>query len=142
MCRIAAQPIAVPIAAVEETLRPLVVEKLSGVPDYVLGCAIVRGGPMPVISGSRLLGFEGGASQRWLTLKVDDRRVALAVDEVVGLRDFASAARSQLPPLLRDKSDIFSSLATLDAELLLILRHTKLVSDLVWTQFDQAAAGS
>src|SRR6185295_4576205 len=47
---------ALPIARVIETMRPLPVRRIERAPDIVLGAAIIRGIPTPVVDASRLLG--------------------------------------------------------------------------------------
>jgi len=110
---------------------------MAGAPPYVRGLAIIRGAPVPVVDVARLLGEEAantevGArvqpSARFVTLKVAERAIALAVDGVVGVRTLAVESLRELPALLRDAEvDAVSSIGTLDSELLLVLRSARLV---------------
>ena len=53
ICRVGDLLCAVPLALVGETMRPLPVEPLAGVPSYVRGVAIIRD-RFPLISPTRL----------------------------------------------------------------------------------------
>jgi purine-binding chemotaxis protein CheW len=128
---------ALPLAHVVETMRPLPVEPMAGAPPYVRGLAIIRGAPVPVVDVARLLGEEAAGTEvgarvppsaRFVTLKIGERAIALAVDGVVGVRTLAVDALHELPALLRDAEvDAVSSIGTLDSELLLVLRSARLV---------------
>lgn len=70
---------------------------------------------------------------RLVSLMVGDRRVALGVDTVVGVRSLKSANLGELPPLLGGAStDRIEALGALDAQLLVLLRATHLVPNEVW----------
>ena len=91
--------------------------------------------PTPVVDLKALLeNSENSASYgRFVTLKLNDRRLAIGVDSVVGLRKLDSAQLGELPPLLRDvAADLIESFGTLDAQLLLVLRAARIVPDEVW----------
>jgi purine-binding chemotaxis protein CheW len=55
LCRIGSSIGALALKDVRETMRPLPIEPLAGTPPFVLGLAIVRGFPTPVIDAARLL---------------------------------------------------------------------------------------
>jgi purine-binding chemotaxis protein CheW len=113
---------AVPLVHVIEIMRPLPIEELAGVPSCVEGVAVIRGIPTPVIRLAALLGSPADSPQRFVTLRVDDRQVALAVERVLGVRELETRAQ-QLPPLLLDASkDIVESIDILDEQLLIVLR--------------------
>jgi purine-binding chemotaxis protein CheW len=64
--------------------------------------------------------------------------VAPAVDDVLGVRRIDDRHPSQVPPLLAGASvHLVAGIATLDAELLVILQSAKLVPEAAW-----AAIGS
>lgn len=120
-------------------MRPLPIEPLAGTPAFVLGLAIIRGLPTPVVDGARLVGGADAAPARFVTLKHGPRPAALAVGEVLGVRTLPAAALSDVPPLLRDASaDVVASIGSLDAELLLVLETARLVPDAVWSAIDAA----
>ncbi len=132
---VGARVCAIPVGHVVETMRPLPIEHLVGTPAFIQGISVIRGMPIPVVDLHALLdgGGTGAVCTRFVTVKVDDRRFALAVDSVVGLRTLRRAQLQDLPPLLRDTGpDIVESIGTLDETLLVVLRATRLVPDEVW----------
>jgi len=135
---------AIPLQHVAETMRPLAIEPISGTPEFVRGVSMIRGAPIPVVDLEMLFENAGhnAAYGRFVTLKVGERRVALAVDRVVGLRKLDSAQIGELPPLLRDVgADLIESIGTSDAQLLIVLRATRLVPDAVWATLEPLAMG-
>jgi purine-binding chemotaxis protein CheW len=122
------------------------VRTMADAPAFVRGIARIRGGAVPVIDASRLL--DGAApsaaapAPRFVSIKTaTTRRVALAVDEVLGVAAIEPAQLSDMPPLLaRAGGEVVSAIATLDAELLMVLRTSRLVPDDVWAAIDDASA--
>jgi len=141
VCRVGAKLCGIPLAQVLETLRPLPAERLEGLPAAVVGLALIRGCATPVIDARLLLGADAiTPPQRYVTLELNaaQRHVAaLAVDEVVGVRQVTDARLGDLPALLRDERELLSALGTLDQELLLVLAHTRLLPDAVWERLEQ-----
>jgi purine-binding chemotaxis protein CheW len=135
--RVRARLCALPLAHVVETMRPLPVEPMLRAPPCVRGLAIIRGSPVAVVDVSRLLGDDSAADHtpptaRFVTVKVGGRAIALAVDEVIGARSLELDSLAELPPLLHDADvDVVSAIGTHDAELLLVLRGARLVSESV-----------
>jgi purine-binding chemotaxis protein CheW len=124
-------------------MRPLPIKPVAGTPGFVCGVSLIRGTPTPVVDLKALLeNSENSPSYgRFVTLKLDDRRVAIGVDSVVGLRHLDSAQLGELPPLLRDvTADLIESFGTRDAQLLLVLRAGRIVPDEVWTTLAAAEA--
>jgi purine-binding chemotaxis protein CheW len=132
---------ALPVARVVETFRPLPCQPLPDAPDFVLGLAVIRGEPTPVIDLARLLGVADGRPTRYVSLKIGERRAALAVDAVTGVRDLPPALLGTLPPLLRDTVHI-EAIGRLDAELLLVMRAAHLVSEDDWARIEGARAAA
>jgi purine-binding chemotaxis protein CheW len=127
MCRAGARLCALPIDAVVETMRRLPIEPLSRAAPFILGMSVVRGSPVPVIDAAALLGECSAGAERLVTIRVGERLVALAMDAVLGLREIAGGV---LPPLLTDAAgDVVSAIATLDAELLLVLNTARALSE-------------
>lgn len=140
ICRSGASHAALPLKRVVETLRPLPVEALADMPEFLLGLSTIRGESMPVVHLGRLIGpGREGRPARFVRLKLDERGVALAVDEVLGLRLLADAELAELPPLLRGAGAV-DAIATLDNTLLLVLRGVRLLPDTLWHRI--ASAGS
>lgn len=126
---------AISIEHVAETMRPLPVEPVAHTPGFVQGLAVIRGAPVPVVDLPALLGGASRAARsgRFVTLKLDHRRLALAVDSVLGLRRLDPRQLEQLPPLLRDAAPgLIESLGSADAQLLVVLRASRLIPDAVW----------
>ena len=133
---VGARACAFPLHHVAETMRPLPIKPVAGTPGFVCGVSVIRGTPTPVVDLKALLeNSENSPSYgRFVSLKLDDRRVAIGVDSVVGLRHLDSAQLGELPPLLRDvAADLLESFGSRDAQLLLVLRAARIVPDEVWT---------
>ena len=70
---------------------------------------------------------------RFVTLKIGERRVALGVDDVVGLRNLDSVQLGELPPILRDVgADLIEAVGTRDAQLLVAIRAARIIPEEVW----------
>lgn len=121
---------ALPLEAVVETMRPLPIEAVSGMPRFVLGMSIIRGAPVVVVDAGLLLGDRASTAGRAVTVRTASRTVALLVDRVIGVRTLTERSPEDLPPLL-DKAagDTIAVIAALDNELLLVLRGARLVPD-------------
>ena len=114
-------------------MRPLPLRRLAGAPAFVSGIAIVRGEPTPVVDVSALLGVVSSAPARFVLVRAGRRRVALAVEAVIGILEVASEALAGVPPLLTAApSQTIAALGVLDKELLLVLQEANLVPDEVW----------
>jgi len=131
-----------PLGSVVETMRPLAVQSLPGLPSFVLGLSVIRGVPTPVVDVSALL--RGAAVDaptasvgRFVTVLAGGRPVALAVSSVVGVRGLESAALRACPPMLGGASaGVIEAVGTLDAELLVVLRAGRLVPEEAWDTID------
>ncbi|HEY8551618.1 MAG TPA: chemotaxis protein CheW [Vicinamibacterales bacterium] len=129
--RVGAQLCALPLQHVAETFRPQPARPVAGAPPFVSGVALIRGQAVPVVAAGDLLGVPSSPPTRFVSLRVDDRLVALAVDRVVGVRSLPDLAR--LPPLLTGAArEAVSAVATLDSELLVVLDAARLVPPDVW----------
>jgi purine-binding chemotaxis protein CheW len=102
VCRLATRLCALPLENVAETMRPLPIEPLAGMPASVLGLSVIRGQPVPVIEAARLFDETGPEPQRFITIRIGGRLVALAVDSVLGVRSIEAALNDELVPLHRD----------------------------------------
>ncbi|MEZ0244206.1 MAG: chemotaxis protein CheW [Sphingomonas sp.] len=133
---------ALPIAHILETMRPLPVESVAAAPDFVLGVALIRGVPTPVVDAGALIGAPEPADfHRFVTLRSGESCVALAVEEVLGVRDLPSTSLKKLPPLLREASvEVLSALGSLDAELLTMLKLARTLTDRVAAGLAEQAA--
>lgn len=141
MCRVGDRLVAVPLGCVMETMRPLPLQAFSGAPSFILGVSVIRGAVMPVIDVALMLGVQGGAPGRFVTIRLDDRAVALAVDEVTGVRILDEATLHDVPALLGALDETaLSAIGTLDSWLLLVLGEARLVPEAVWATLDERAA--
>jgi purine-binding chemotaxis protein CheW len=123
-----------PLAQVSETMRPLPIESVPGVPAFVTGVAVVRGKLTPIVHLAALFSSEGAEPATRLVALRGDRPVGLLVDEVVGVGS-SMLDGDPLPALLSDAAaGVVDHLARLDGELLTILRSGKLVPDEVWAR--------
>jgi purine-binding chemotaxis protein CheW len=124
---------ALPLTHVIETMRPLAVEPIAGLPSFVRGISVIRGVPTPVVDLGVLLGTLGGVIGRFVTLRLGNRHVALSVDSVLGVRDLDGSMIQELPPLLQEASkDLIEAIGTLDAQILVVLRAGWELPDEVW----------
>jgi purine-binding chemotaxis protein CheW len=131
--RIQTRACALPLAHVIETMRPLPIEAMAGVPSFVRGVCIIRGAPTPVVDLGVLIGATGGGVSRFVTVRLGDKQVALCVGAVLGIHHLDDATMQGLPPVLKDTSnDIIEALGTLDARILVVLRATWELPDDVW----------
>jgi purine-binding chemotaxis protein CheW len=138
---VGARACAIPLHHVAETMRPLPIEPFVGTLGFVCGVSVIYGVPTPVVDLKALLENSANTQNfgRFVVLKLDDRRVAIGVDSVIGLKNLNSAQLGELPPLLRDvTTDLIESFGTLDAQLLLVLHAARIVTDEVWTSIAQA----
>jgi purine-binding chemotaxis protein CheW len=137
ICRAHGKLCALPLEYVIETMRPLPIEAFAGAPRFVQGVAVIRGVPVPVVDAGRLLGETDGPHGRFVTLAVGTRCVALAVESVQGVRVVPAGSRHALPPLLQEgRSDLVAAIGLLDAELLLVLQSSRLLSNDDWAALD------
>jgi len=124
---------ALPLSFVIEILRPLPQHPLANAPAFVCGASVIRGEPVPVVNLAGLLGAASEAATRFVLVRAGQRKVAIAVDAVIGIQDLALEAMASVPPLLANaRPDAVSALGTLDRELLLVLQTAHIVPDELW----------
>jgi purine-binding chemotaxis protein CheW len=141
LCRTGRQLHAIPIEHVCEIMRALPIEAVAGVPVFILGVCLIRGRPTPVVDAGLLIGKDPTTSERLVSLKIGDRRIALAVDAVLGLRRFDGDAFQQLPPLLRDiAGEAVSAIGAKDDELMFMLRAARIVPDNLFDDLEREGA--
>jgi len=134
LCRMRSHLCALPLEHVEETMRPMAVTSLAGSPSFLLGMSVIRGTAIPVVDVGALLGsHEPPEPTRFVTLKTEEKRVALAVEQVIGIRELTAVSLQDLPSLLRTaNADMVAAVGTLDSELLLVLQTARMVPETVW----------
>lgn len=129
-----------PLHHVVEIMRPQPVEPIVGAPVGVMGAAVIRGMPLPVLDLGFLLDGTDEAATRFVTIKAGGHSVALAVTSVVGLRDLPVDIISGIPALFSGaNAHTISAIGTLDAELLVVLNTAHLVPESVWQALNEQA---
>jgi purine-binding chemotaxis protein CheW len=151
LCLIGSHVGALALADVRETMRPLAIEPLRRTAPFVLGVAIIRGIPTPVVDAGRLLDSCASPSTpsvspspaRFVSLKLGERTAALAVDAVLEVRSLPADLLAETPPLLREAgAELVSALGTLDTKLLLVLEAARLIPDSVWSAIKAPGAAA
>jgi purine-binding chemotaxis protein CheW len=133
LCRVRARWCALPLKQVIETLRPLPTAPITGAPAFVMGLAIIRGAPVPVVDLSYLLNATASEPTRLVCVKTERGCIALAVDHVQGVRSFASSSLHTLPPLLQcADAQVIAAIGMLDTELLFVMQTARLVPVDLW----------
>jgi purine-binding chemotaxis protein CheW len=127
-------------------MRPLAVEPVSGVPAFVRGLAVIRGEPVPVVDAASLLGGDppegSSGAGRFISLETAGRRLALAVDEVLGLADLDASSLAGWPSLLGEAQGRAVEWISCRGEtLLLVLSCARLVPEEAWEALARAGAG-
>lgn len=139
LCRVADLHCAIPGARVIEVTRRLAIDLFAGMPSFILGLSIIRGMPVPVVDASNLFNAASSQGAYFVTIDVAGRPVALAVDEVIGLRRIAEDTLAPLPPLLRSiADDAVAAIRARDGDLLLVLDTARLVPAHLLVELDEA----
>lgn len=133
---------AIPVVHALETMRPLPIESLPNVPEFVRGISIIRGMPVPVVDLRVVLALPStDPPRRFVTVRCAGRPVALAVDATLGVRDLRALPLSEVPSLLSEANrDMVAALGSLDSELLLVLKSATMVSPELWASLDRRAS--
>jgi purine-binding chemotaxis protein CheW len=127
ICRVGGRACALPLEHVREVMRPCRVDRIEPAPAYVLGVALIRGESVPVVDAGMLLTGEKCEATRLVILRVGERRVALAVAEVVGTRALEEGDLRALPPLLSGASELVTAMAVLDGKFVEVLENARLL---------------
>ena len=126
---------AVPLQHVIETMRPLPIEIIADVPSFVLGVAIIRGIPTPVVDLGAVLGLSSHSpTERFVTVRAGDKQVALSVSAVLGIRNFEELSTAkELPPLLQGAArNAIETMGILDEHFLMVLQAAWKLPDEIW----------
>jgi len=133
VCRVQGRTCALPIEHVGEIMRPLHIDRIPGAPHYILGLAVIRGVATPVLNMASL--FEQIEArveryERFISIKVAGRPLALAVGQVQGVSVFARQDLSAMPSLMQSiGSDLIESIGVRDAALFLVLDGARLLPE-------------
>lgn len=149
LCQVDSSYLAIPISHVIEVTRPLPVTRLPDAPSWLMGVAVLRGIATPVVDARKLLAAaapsgraspEPRAASRWVALRIENRRAALAVDSVERAQELAPEIRGEVPPLLSGTRPI-TAIGTLDSKLLMVLEGGRLLADSALSGLEGYAAG-
>jgi purine-binding chemotaxis protein CheW len=108
-------------------MRRCPIERVELAARFSLGVALIRGESVPVVDAGVLLAGRAGEGTRFVVLRVAQRRVALAVDEVVGIRRIDAGELNGLPPLLASAAEMVRAMAVLDGRLVEVLESGRLI---------------
>jgi purine-binding chemotaxis protein CheW len=140
--RLGALRCALPLLQVVETMRPLPARPLPNAPEFVSGVSVIRGEPLPVVDLALLLGVAAGKAARFVVIRSGGRKVALAVEAVVGTCTVAPETLATVPLLLsKAPADFVSALGALDKELLVVLETGRILPEEVWPSLTPMEAG-
>jgi purine-binding chemotaxis protein CheW len=124
---------ALPLAGVAEVMRPQPLRELAGAPPYVLGVATIRGQAVPVVDPGRLVDDRPGTPRRLVAVRHGARLVALAVEDVVGVRLLPPAELAALPGFLAGAAQgALAGLASREGEVLALLDAGRLLPAGLW----------
>ncbi len=124
---------ALPVEQVIETMRPLPVTPLPGLPVSVQGAAVIRGAAVPVVDVDALLGGTASADRaRFVLVRCGARAAALAVDAVLGVAPVDGSAPRAIALLQAATAGAVEALGALDRELLVVLAAARVVPDGAW----------
>jgi purine-binding chemotaxis protein CheW len=130
LVRAGARLCGLPVSSVGETLRPLPLSSIAGAPPFVLGVAVVRGEPTPVVDlGAFVGGSGGGPATRWVTVRAGAAHAALAVAEVLGVAALDPRDGRSVPLLGDGCAGAIASLRARDPDLLVVLDAARVVAD-------------
>jgi purine-binding chemotaxis protein CheW len=125
---------AFPLAQVLETMRPLPIQSVANLPQFVLGVALVRGAPAPVVNLAAF--FDAAAvadGARFVTVRGSKGAIAILVESVVGVVELKQGNFHELPTLFNQlRPEAIESIGRLDSELVVVLQSARLVPDSVW----------
>ena len=120
---------ALPLSLVRETMRALPILAASGLAPAVLGLAVIRGVPLPVVSLARLLQQPDSPESRFVVLLTSGRHCALSVATVDGIAKVDPAAWQAMPGLLA-RIDAADQIRADDQGLMVSLSLARLVEEL------------
>ncbi len=133
---------AIRLSHVGETMRPLPISTVVGAPPYVLGVSMIRGLATPVVDLGAVLGETSPAAlTRFLTIKSGARRIAIAVERLVGVQLLKPLSLRPLPASLqRGADDKIEAVGSLDEQLLFLIEPLRVVPESLWASPAEEAA--
>jgi purine-binding chemotaxis protein CheW len=130
LCRVGTRCCGIPLAYATETMRTANLIPLDDAEGLVIAAAMIHGDLVPVVDTGALFGEPQTDPQRLVSISVGDRRVAISVDEVIGVSTIADGVANELPPLLCDAVDkAVRAIDVRDGEFLFRLEASRLIPD-------------
>lgn len=138
-----------PLGEVREVMRPLTLERNQSLPECVLGTCVIRQTPTPVIDLSAVTGRPAGIPERFVTVSVGERQVALAVEAVLGAIQIDARKFQEASPLVCGGAAAIQALTVLDSQLVYLMNSARLLPNEVLesailghaTEVDSSARG-
>ena len=139
LVRVGSRCCALPLESVVETMRPLPARPIQNMPPFVSGLATIRGSSVPVVDLGVLFGSKSEERARFVLLRLGEQRVAVAVDEVLGVRRLDNSALQSFPPLLQDAyAELVTAIEVRDQQFMFVLGSTHIVPDDVWQRLQSS----
>lgn len=123
------QRCALPLKDVAEVMRGQPLTSHGLLTPGVLGTAIIRGRPTPVVDAGVLLTGNNAHGDRLVLLRVEGRPVALAVDRILGTARLSHGQLTDTPALLNGNQNTIEAIGVLDAELVNLLNTVRLLGE-------------
>ncbi|MFN7145167.1 MAG: chemotaxis protein CheW [Myxococcota bacterium] len=117
---------ALPLEFVSETMRPLLITPVAGLPAWVLGLSRIRGVPTPVVDFGVLIGGVPSVPRRLVTVRGSLGALALGVDRVRGVWIPEPDDRASRPHRHREDGALRRAVEAVDEGLLRLLDATRL----------------
>ncbi|MNX23552.1 CheW-like domain protein [compost metagenome] len=121
--------VALPMASVVETMRPLPITPLPGLARVVRGLSVIRGLPVPMLDLGMWLDGEESQATRVVTFRAGERIAGLLVDEVLGVEDLEAQALHALP---FDGEGALEAVGAVDSQILVVFQAARAVPDAAW----------
>lgn len=129
LCPVGAHVCAIPLAQIDETMRPLPIQPFDAAPPFVLGASTIRGAVVPIVDLAALFGGNAQRAERVVTLRLGERRVGIVTTGAPEIRILDNETIEVMPPLLREAAgEQVSAVAKLDGALVLLLEPMRLLS--------------
>ena len=90
---------------------------------------MMRGSAAPVVDAAQCVLGRPGEPTRFVAVRAGERRIALAVDAVLGTIELADDRASELPGLLSGASAAVAATAALDQTFLLLLQAGRMLPE-------------
>jgi purine-binding chemotaxis protein CheW len=125
-------------------MRILPVRAMRAQPPFVRGLALIRGEMLPVVDLAAILGsLDGQLGARLVVLRIGERRVALEVDAVLGIRPIDAGALAPTAPMLQEALPApVALLGSLDGAALAVLDTARLLPEEVCRALNLSCAPS